>query len=116
MNHSILNNIKFFIISVLIVPVCFSCSKNESKFTVENLKCEYLVNPIGIDSPSPRFVWQIAGSETGIQQTAYQIIVGTDSLEVAAGKGSKWDSGKIKSGNSLAVYSGNSLTPFTKYF
>jgi alpha-L-rhamnosidase len=116
MNHSILNYIKIFIISVLIVSACFSCSKNENKISIENLKCEYLVDPIGIDSPAPRFVWQISGNETGTNQTACEIIVGSDSLEVAAGKGNLWESGTIKSGNSLAIYSGNLLNPFTKYF
>lgn len=116
MNHSILNNIKIFIISTLVVSACFSCSKNENETGIENLKCEYLVNPIGIDSPEPRFVWQISGDETGIKQYAYEITVGTDSLEVASGIGNQWNPGKVKSGNPLAVYTGNPLTPFTKYF
>ena len=35
------------------------------------LKTEYLTNPIGIDSKSPRLYWNCEG---GIKQTAYQII------------------------------------------
>ncbi|HSH20943.1 MAG TPA: family 78 glycoside hydrolase catalytic domain, partial [Draconibacterium sp.] len=83
---------------------------------IKDLKCEYLVNPIGIDTPSPRLTWQITSHKTGTEQNAWEIIVGTDSLEVISGKGNLWDSGKIISGQSLAVYSGNSLSPFTKYF
>jgi alpha-L-rhamnosidase len=116
MNYSKLNIIKLFIFIGLIVLASFSCKESNNENGIENLKCEYLNEPVGIDSPAPRFVWQITGNKTGIKQTAYEIIVGTDSLEVQSGAGNQWDSGKIKSVQSLAIYSGNSFNPFTKYF
>ena len=36
-----------------------------------NLKCEYLINPIGIDIQKPHLMWNC---ENGIKQTAYRII------------------------------------------
>ena len=116
MNYSILKSLKLFIFSGMFIFSSFSCRKMNNKVEIENLKCEYLVNPIGIDCDAPRFVWQLTGNEMGIKQTSCEIIVGTDSIEVASGKGNLWDSGKIKSGNSLAIYSGKLLNPFTKYF
>jgi len=100
----------------LLVFVVFSCQNTSNETSIEKLKCEYLVNPIGIDTDAPRFVWQIETEKAGIIQTSYEIFMGTDSLEVATGKGNVWNSGKIKSGNPMAVYSGKTLKPFTKYF
>jgi len=81
-----------------------------------DLKCEYLINPIGIDTPSPRLHWQMNDSRYGALQTAYQMIVGTDSIQVAAGKGNNWDTGKISGPNMLVSYQGKALKPFTKYY
>ncbi len=53
------------------------------------LRTEYLKNPIGIDIPQPRLMWNCAD---GVTQTAYQIV--TES----------WDSGKVRSSSMQAVY------------
>ena len=57
------------------------------------LLCDYLENPLGIDNPNPRLSWQLNDSRQGAKQTAYQIWVGTDSLEVVNEKGNQWNSG-----------------------
>ena len=51
------------------------------------LKTEYLTNPVGIDSKSPRLYWNCEG---GIKQTAYQIIAKVNGKTV-------WNSGKVES-------------------
>jgi alpha-L-rhamnosidase len=81
-----------------------------------NLKCEHLVNPIGIDATSPRLHWQMNDSREGALQNAYQVIVGTDSLEVTSGKGNVWDTGKVSGSEMLITYAGKPLQPFTKYY
>lgn len=81
-----------------------------------NLKCEYLLNPIGIDVSTPRLHWQMLDNREGALQTAYQVIVGTDSVQVAAGKGNSWDTEKISGANRLVSYQGKALQPFTKYY
>jgi alpha-L-rhamnosidase len=81
-----------------------------------NLQCEYLLNPIGLDTPSPRLHWQMLDNREGALQTAYQVIVGTDSAQVAAGKGNCWDSGKVSGSEMLVTYAGKTLQPFTKYY
>src|SRR5680860_1713823 len=58
----------------------------------------------------------MTGSTIGAKQTAYEIIIGTDSLKVVSGNGDQWISGKITSNKSLVTYSGKSLNPFIKYF
>ena len=59
-----------------------------------NLKCEYLVNPIGIDIQNPRLMWNCEG---GIKQTAFHIIAKKDEKIV-------WDSGKVNSSSMYAEY------------
>ncbi|MGN1478278.1 MAG: family 78 glycoside hydrolase catalytic domain [Acutalibacteraceae bacterium] len=53
-----------------------------------NLKCEYLINPIGIDVTEPRLFWNCEG---GIKQTAYYISAVDEDGNVL------WDSGKVGS-------------------
>ena len=81
-----------------------------------NLQCEHLVNPLGIDVPNPRLSWQLNDPGMGAKQTAYQITVGMDSVALANGRGSIWDTGKILSDSILVTYSGSKLLPYTKYF
>ena len=42
---------------------------------VENLRCEYLTNPLGIDVAQPRLSWTLQSRWRGQKQTAYQVLV-----------------------------------------
>ena len=67
--------------------------------TPVGLKCEYTVNPLGIDTLKPRLSWTLESARRGQKQTAYQIIVAD-----------KWDSGKVTSSKSVhVVYRGKAL-------
>jgi alpha-L-rhamnosidase len=87
-----------------------------SQLTVTNLKCEYLINPIGIDESKPRFVWQLLSEKPGTMQQAVQLIVGTDVSELDKGNGDVWNSGIINTYTIPVVYAGTELQPFTRYF
>jgi alpha-L-rhamnosidase len=52
----------------------------------------------------------------GAKQSAYQIIIGTDSLAVVHGNGDMWNSFKINSESMLVSYEGKPLVPFTRYY
>ncbi|RZK35040.1 MAG: hypothetical protein EOO90_29860, partial [Pedobacter sp.] len=58
-----------------------------------NLKTEYLVNPVGLDNPNPRFTWQMNDKRMGAKQTAYRLMVSTDSLGLVQGKANLWNTG-----------------------
>ncbi|MGB8193162.1 MAG: family 78 glycoside hydrolase catalytic domain [Chitinophagaceae bacterium] len=93
------------------------CTRSFAQAEPHNLRCEYLVNPIGIDAPQPRLTWQIRPTTTyGLKQTAFRIIIGVDSASVAAGKGMLYDSKKKTSSGMLAPVTGIRLLPFTKYY
>jgi len=88
----------------------------QSSFQPENLRTEYLENPIGIDNPTPRLSWKISDSRQGAKQTSYRVIVAKDSMNAVNGRGDVWDTGKKNSDNILISYAGQKLNPFTKYY
>src|SRR4030066_1545455 len=76
----------------------------------EELRCEYRVNPLGIDSVQPRLSWIIQSHERGCAQTAYQILIASSDKLLNLDMGDLWDSGRVDSGQSnQIVYSGKPL-------
>lgn len=113
LNQYFMKSIRFVGLLLLLLVV-IQAQAQEGQCT--NLKCEHLVNPIGIDATSPRLHWQMNDSREGALQTAYQVIVGTDSLEVTSGKGNVWETGKVSGSEMLITYAGKPLQPFAKYY
>lgn len=107
---------RYFIPGLILLAIASACSDNKGGFSAYNLKCEHLVNPLGIDAMNPRFTWQIRDERMGARQSAFRIIVGHDSAAVSQGKGDVMDSGKIGSELNLIVYNGRQLAPLTRYF
>jgi len=82
-----------------------------------NLRCEYLVNPLGIDVRQPRFAWILRHSERGQKQSAYQVLVASRRALVDQDRGDRWDSGKVSSDESTqVVYSGTALKSGHTYY
>ena len=99
----------------LLIFLLFLASNLKSQTPVR-LLCEHLVNPLGIDVPDPRLSWQSDDPRMGSGQSAYQLIVGTDSASVSKGIGNMWNSKKVLSDSTLITYTGQKLQPFTRYF
>jgi alpha-L-rhamnosidase len=81
--------------------VCAVSLRAETPLAAKNLRCEYKVDPLGIDVRAPRLSWELSSSERGVIQTSYEIRVGT-APEFGAGK-VIWDSGKQVSDKSNQV-------------
>ncbi len=80
-----------------------------AQVVVTNLKCEDLVNPIGIGNAKPRFSWQIVSERRNSIQSTYE-------LNVSLNKTIVWSSGKISSDQSLYIsYGGSPLASGNKY-
>jgi alpha-L-rhamnosidase len=74
-----------------------------SSLRVHNLRCEYLHNPLGLGIAQPRLSWQLISDQRGVMQSAYQILVKDEGVEV-------WNTGKVLSDQSIHVpYSGPAL-------
>jgi alpha-L-rhamnosidase len=74
-------------------------------------RCEYRINPLGIDVTRPRLSWIVQSAGRGQRQTAYQVLVARDEATLSQNKGDLWDSGEVKSEETTAiVYGGKPLT------
>lgn len=92
----------------------FSSLQASSGLQVKDLRCEYLVEPLGVDKTHPRFSWIIAGDRRNILQSAYQVVVVQND---SSSNHIVWDSGKVGSSQSWNIpYSGQSLTSQVSYY
>jgi alpha-L-rhamnosidase len=74
------------------------------------LRCEYAVDPLGIDVAKPRLFWQVEGVDRGERQTAWHILVASSSGALAADRGDLWDSGRVESDETTHIrYGGAAL-------
>ena len=73
-------------------------------------RCEYRVNPLGIDETQPRLTWRVESSERGAKQTVYKILVASSAKLLKQNTGDLWDSGKISSDDTVNIsYAGKPL-------
>ncbi len=73
--------------------------------SITNLRCEHVVNPMGVESAAPRLSWWMESDRRGARQTAYRIEVGS-----GPETGDLWDSGRVESDASVLVpYAGKRL-------
>ncbi|MBE7169359.1 MAG: glycoside hydrolase family 78 protein [Williamsia sp.] len=102
---------KLFLIPFAQVLAFFSFAQT----TVQNLRCENLTNPIGLDVQQPRFSWQLASPKRGVMQTAYELRLGRSAS--LNGKDLVWSTGKIASDSSVLVtYKGSPLQAEQRYY
>ena len=87
-------------------------SKSQNKgTTVLDLRCEYLVNPMGIDVTAPRLSWILKSGRRACVQNAYQVLVASSAETLQHNKGDLWNSGKVKSDQTnQVVYKGKPRT------
>ena len=82
-----------------------------------DLRCEYSVAPLGINTTKPRFSWSILSDRRGDRQTAYRLLVASSLERLSEDKGDVWDSGKTDSSQSVFVeYAGTPLAADSEYF
>lgn len=104
----------FFLSACMLTPGTIhpDTRKNMPKagMSTTELQCEYSINPLGIDTPQPRFSWILASDQRGQWQSAYHVLIANSEKMLAAGVGDKWDSGKVASSTSVnVVYEGKPL-------
>ncbi len=78
-----------------------------------DLRCEFLKNPLGIDTPQPRLSWILDPGKASLRnqaQSAYQILVASRREMLDEDRGDIWDSRKVESDQSIHVpYAGRPL-------
>jgi len=79
-----------------------------------DIRCEYLKNPMGIDTENPRFSWKLETPDSKpqreIKQTAYQILVASSEKLLKEENADLWNSGKVQSQQSVNIEYGGPST------
>ncbi|MCX7887746.1 MAG: alpha-L-rhamnosidase N-terminal domain-containing protein, partial [Verrucomicrobiae bacterium] len=79
-----------------LLTICCATTTAAAALSPQHLRCEYRVNPLGIDQRKPRLSWTLASDQPNQKQTAYRILVTSDGKTL-------WDSGKVTSDETVAV-------------
>ena len=96
--------------AVMAMSVLASCAASGIK--VNDLRCEYMVEPMTIDNTQPHFSWKMLAKADGARPTAYQILVASDMKKLNEKEADLWNSGKVEDGASTGIlYAGKDLAP-----
>ena len=86
-----------------------TCSASE-RLVPEYLRCEYQVDPLGIDEISPRLSWRVSSTVRDEKQTAWRILVSSSKERLEINTGDLWDSGIVVDSDTTGVpYKGKPL-------
>ena len=81
---------------------------------LSNLRCEYLSNPLSIDTSVLRLSWEMLASEPAersLFQSAYRVLAASSPDILSKDQGDLWDSGKVQSDATAGTaYNGIPLT------
>lgn len=92
-----------------------SCKQYEME--IRNLRCEYLANPLSVESKSPLLSWELQSLERGKKQTAYRILAASDLSLLNEKEADFWDSGIVETDQSVQVkYEGKKLSSRQKIY
>lgn len=87
-------------------------STEAENIKAERLRCEYRVEPLGVDQIRPELSWIVTSEVRGQIQTSYRVLVASSREILAGNKGDLWDSGKVKGSTTFGiVYAGQELQP-----
>ncbi len=81
-------------------------AEENAMLRADHLRCEYLVDPIGVDTPTPRLSWKLAESNPAVKsvvQNGYRILVATSPKLLSPAKADLWDSGKVHSRSTFGI-------------
>jgi alpha-L-rhamnosidase len=85
-----------------------------------NLRCQSIVDPLGIQSLQPTLSWTVETRERRTRdprQTAYRVLVSCSRESLSDGQADVLDSGKTRSSQFIQVhYDGKALPSHTAYF
>lgn len=103
-----MDTIGFFRVAVTGVLLIMTASGCALK--AERLRCEYLNNPLGLDTTKPRLSWELTSGKRGDLQAAYQVLAATSAEKLTEGAADLWNSGRVESRQTnQVVYGGKPL-------
>ena len=85
--------------------------------TPVDLRCDYAVNPLGVDAQNPRLFWKLESREHNQRQSAYEILAASSEKMLTRDHGDLWDSGKVASDETIQIpYAGKNLDSSEQVF
>src|ERR1700679_3546530 len=98
-----------------VAPLLFLFAASAAAMPV-HLRTNALETPLATDARPPIFSWQSDAKTPNWIQSAYEVLVATDTKLLQPGHTDTWDSGKTSSSESLnIVYAGTPLKPQQHY-
>lgn len=95
----------------------FVTSLTGNNLSIQQLKCNFRLNPLGVETPNPTLSWKLQSNQPQQNQTAYRVLVATELALLDKNQGNIWDSGKQNSSESIQVkYQGATLQSAQKYY
>lgn len=80
------------------------------------LRCEYLAEPLGVETAAPRLSWRLESPVRGDRQTAFHLLVSSAPELLRSDIGDFWDSGKVDMDRTPSVeYAGEALQSCARY-
>ncbi|MDD2437108.1 MAG: family 78 glycoside hydrolase catalytic domain [Massilibacteroides sp.] len=105
----------FVIIGILLCGSIFFCQNEET--TVDDLRCESLINPIAVEAKIPLLSWKIESAQRNKKQSAYRILVASSLSLLNEKEADYWDSGKVNTNQSVNIkYQGKELSSRKELF
>ncbi len=105
------NALTILLLFSVVIFTGFSSRNTSDTLHPKYLRCENLVNPLGIDITTPRLSWYSESHQRDQKQTAYQILVASSIKKLNDDDGDLWDSKKVNSDQSInIIYKGKPLT------
>ena len=102
--------ISFILLFCFIILIPARLNAVADNVVVTNLRCEYQVNPLGIDVFRPRLSWVLETEQRGQKQSSYQVLAAGSAESLARNEGDLWDTGKQDSEQSIHIeYAGKPL-------
>ncbi len=84
---------------------------------VQDLICEYRINPVGIDVQQPRLSWKIISDKENLMQSAYEIRSADSPSGLSKKSRQIWSTGKVNSDQSVnVVYEGPELESMQRIY
>jgi alpha-L-rhamnosidase len=114
-----LESLNCIILPIVVIFLSFlqACSWSDEIPKIYDMQCEYLNDPLGIDTEVPRLSWKLNNSQSTKFQKSYHILVASDSLLLKKNIGDLWDTGTINSDQSINIkYEGKNLLSRQKAF
>ena len=68
-----------------------------------DLRCEYKLDPLGIEVRAPRLTWQLEGTARGAAQSAYRVLVASTLEKLERNAADRWDSGEVASAETVLI-------------